>query len=216
MKEISLFSLWNLFSLKTKSIYRLLQSMIRNLDKVIPSIYYIAEYCRCSTRTVNRALKNLIQLGFLVSQRRAYTSNIYSIPSDLIDVDFDEPKYLRLAKEKKASVLPADVAKNVAKNVAIYNTIKEKEGISTNGTHLQNAEKVQKLYAKVQPYSILEKLPLNEDEKQTLTKKFSEAEIIKAYEDYIWYEGQGKKIVSPFGFMYKRAMAAKMYYRQVA
>jgi len=203
---------WVCLTKKTKTVFKVIRWYTLTFKHVWVSLPKIAKHCGCNEKTVRRALTALKEKGFVDVHRNPYQSNLYMIPKELMFLDFDNPENFKLSEEEQVILF----GQKAQANVHVLGSSKEKEYISTNGTHLHNAKKVQKIFVKVQPYAILDKLPLTETEKQTLTKKFSEAEIVKAYEDYLWYKSQGKKIISPFGFMYDRASAAKKFYQRAA
>jgi len=65
--------------------YNLLLSMCYGTkDTYYPSIKYIVETLHKSTRTIDRYIKKLVELGLIVKRRRGSVSNIYTLLAEVV------------------------------------------------------------------------------------------------------------------------------------
>lgn len=79
------------FKCKHSNIFRYFQWMARANDVIFPSLEEIAYHCKCSIRTVQRAIDRFISYGWLSKRNIAYMSNEYFMPDELKMFDLDSP-----------------------------------------------------------------------------------------------------------------------------
>lgn len=76
-----------LLTKKTQKVWRTLQHFCQKYTTAFPSHELIAKYSGCCLRTVNSAIKNFTEHGWVNTCKRPYRSSIYYLDKDLISFD---------------------------------------------------------------------------------------------------------------------------------
>lgn len=86
---------YEMASRKQKRIFIYLHTFCRKHNLVFPSQDRIAEKAGCGREWVNRTLKKLEELGFLIKKRRPYRSCLYLIADVLLRLDLNNIEIFR-------------------------------------------------------------------------------------------------------------------------
>ncbi|KOY66334.1 helix-turn-helix domain-containing protein [Clostridium sporogenes] len=85
--------------------YMLLQHLAYgNKTEVYPSIRYIAVSLGRSCRSVNRYIKELVQLGYIAKRRRGSISSVYTLLKKKVQQSIDRIKQVKNGSKEKKSI----------------------------------------------------------------------------------------------------------------
>jgi len=187
---------WHLITKKFQSIFLYLQWFDKTYIHAFPALDTIAEACKCSRRTVTRAIAFFTQNNWITKIKRPYQSNIYQVHPDLLNFDcFDSNNF-------KKEIVPQVGTPNVQQ----IDPVLESSNQSIESTCTEDVPDIgSKNLAKPKIHPCLARLKLTDQEKASLTAKFAEYHLANAIDDAKWYEKQGKKILNVLGFIYSQA-----------
>lgn len=85
--------------------YMLLQHLAyANKTEIYPSIRYIAVSLGRSCRSVNRYIKELVQLGYIAKRRRGSISSVYTLLKKKVQQSIDRIKQVKNGSKEKKSI----------------------------------------------------------------------------------------------------------------